>query len=76
MMSTTRLQAALAGALMIVIFGSVMVMALLIHRGVDGNAVAVVSTVVMALVSPLGQAFRHLFPTNDMTASVQKGSEQ
>lgn len=61
----TKLHAALAAGLLGAIIIGMCIMAGLLYGGADGNAVAVVSTVVMALLSPLGQVYRHLFPTTD-----------
>jgi hypothetical protein len=61
----TKLQAALVGGLLLAILVGMGIMAGLISGGADGNAVAVISAIVVGLMSPLGQAYRHLFPTTD-----------
>ena len=61
----TNLQAALIAVLLAAIVIGMSIMAGLLYSGADGNAVAVISAIVVGLMSPLGQAYRHAFPTTD-----------
>lgn len=76
MREVSRLKAGLALALLLAVMGGIGIMAALISAGVDGNAVGIVGTVVTALLSPLGQSWRHLFPTADEQTTPSEGVEK